>query len=359
MNDYKTFVADLVAGKDPEASRAELEALLQWLAGRRNKAATLIEAAFSIHGVPPDEAGARTRDYLDSSLFKDETDYYRLFGLSPNSSLEAVRTRHKQLLQIFHPDRHLQHREWFTERTEQLNKAYACLRLRYDERDEGERGPRARSKPHGSYRPADGKARRPNSWAKTPFNASKLRRNLTAWLGSSTVFERRVYVTLFSVPALLMVVYATQRVDESSEHMKLSNAQVDPGLPTDTADSKDPAQTAENTVSGVGERGNVVSPPETHQTTTSRTLRRGVETSKFHWLMKKYLLLVENTPTDPTAGFEDIPNAPTSSHASREPRYPDTSTISGNRRLCPQLDISGRNREWKKWKTGYESCEDE
>lgn len=327
MNSYKTFIGNVVGGKVPEASCAELEALLQWLAGRRNKAAALIDAAFGIHGVPSDEAGAHVRDYLDSSLFKDETDYYRLFGLNPNSSLEAVRMRHKQLLQIFHPDRHLQHREWFTKRTEQLNKAYACLRLRHDEPDGEERGPRARSRPHSSWKQANNKARRPIAWSRTPSNASKLRRKLTAWLGSSNVFERRVYVAVFSVPALLMVVYATQRVDESSEHVKLSNGQVEPGAPTDMTDSKNRAQTTGNTVRGVSERANVVSLPETHPTTTSLALRRGVESSELHWLMKEHLLFVEDTSAHPKVGSGDLPIGPTpSGYTSREPTYSDSPT---------------------------------
>ena len=106
MDGYKKFVAELVRGGLPEPSAAELNGLLHWLVGRSNEAAKSIETAFSVHGIPGDLARRHTLAYLDQTLFRHRDDYYRLFGLTPDCSLNEIRRRHKQLLQIFHPDRH-------------------------------------------------------------------------------------------------------------------------------------------------------------------------------------------------------------------------------------------------------------
>lgn len=214
MADYGQFIGRLVQGESPTASSAELNALLHWLAGRRNQEATSVETAFRAHGASTDAARRQTLRYLDSTLFRRHQDYYGLFGLSADSSLSAIRARHKKLLQTFHPDRHTRDRDWFTSRTEQLNRAYAFLK-----KNHGKPQPAAASSRPAPAGPAAAAAPRPRAAAKTvrkqrPSPAVfkvRLRRRLQAYLGNSLRFEKRLYIALYSVPAILfLVVYLNQ-----------------------------------------------------------------------------------------------------------------------------------------------------
>lgn len=204
MRAYTTFINRLVDGELPAASPGEFGALLHWLAGRRNEAAVSIEKAFNARGLPPELARHHTLRYLDRSLFFDRDDYYRLLGLTPDCDFSAIRARHKQLLQIFHPDRHTEDRDWFTERAEQLNRAYAYLREHHGKLPSRAtsstiaKPPRAAKKPFSTG---------PRLNLRVSFAARKnrLRRKLKTYLGNAASFERRFYVFLYSVPAILLL----------------------------------------------------------------------------------------------------------------------------------------------------------
>lgn len=205
MADYGQFIGRLVRGEIPTASTAELDALLHWLAGRSNEQAAAVATAFNAHGASTDTARRHALRYLDSTLFRRHHDYYRLFGLSPNASLSAIRTRHKQLLQTFHPDRHTQDRDWFTNRTEQLNRAYAYLKRHHGKPRPVADAPRAATAAAAPRRTqAAAPARRKQRPSLAVYKA-RLRRRLQAYLGNPLRFERRLYIVLYSVPAILFL----------------------------------------------------------------------------------------------------------------------------------------------------------
>lgn len=211
MAGLQVFVGKLISGETPTATAAELDALLQWLAGRRNQAANMVEDAFRIRGIPSNEARRCILQYLDSCLFCHGDDYYRLLGVSPGASFSVIRGRHKQLLQIFHPDRQQDELAWFTERTEQLNRAYAYLKENHGKSRPGNAAPKRRPAPtviRKSRLSASGKV---SPWKSVIANKNKLRRTLKVHLGTPEQFERRFYVALFLVPVIaLLIVYLNQ-----------------------------------------------------------------------------------------------------------------------------------------------------
>lgn len=232
MGAYEVFIADLVRGKLPAASPAELNGLLHWLAGRSNEAAVSIDRAFNAQGTPRELARRHTLLYLDYTLFCHRKNHYRLFGLTPECSLSEIRARHKQLLQIFHPDRHADDREWFTERTEQLNRAYAYLQANHGRSRSGNTSsdtsstvnprPTAPRKPSTTSVP-----KKPGLWRSLAANKNRFRRKLKAYIGNPLVFERRLYVVLYSIPILLLVlVYLHHADDTYGEHASSSGEQV-------------------------------------------------------------------------------------------------------------------------------------
>lgn len=233
MRDYEEFITRVVDGRSPAGSAAELRALLHWLAGRRNEAAVSIEAAFNARGIPSDSARRHTLCYLDNNLFLQGDDYYRLLGLTPDSTFSEIRARHKQLLQIFHPDRHTEDRDWFTERTEQLNQAYAYLNAQHGKtRSESAPAADANKKPAA----ATPEPRHVAFWKagllRTPAaSKSGMRERLRTYLGSSARFERRLYIILGSIPALLLLfvyLYESQEA-ESQEHRSVADSSDDIG----------------------------------------------------------------------------------------------------------------------------------
>lgn len=213
MAGYKDFIGKLVTGECPVATSAELEALLHWLAGRRNDASMRIEAGFKAHGIPAVAARHHTLRYLDSSLFCHANDYYRLFGLSPDSSFYAIRARHKQLLQIFHPDRHPSDGAWFTERTEQLNHAYAWLKTHHGKQQHPRVSSADNPIPTVVRKPRSGRARRAGIWQSLAANKNSIRQELKARIGNPHRFERRLYVILYSIPAILLLVVYLGHLD--------------------------------------------------------------------------------------------------------------------------------------------------
>lgn len=215
---YTDFIGGLVRGDVSPPTSGQLDALLHWLVGRHNPAAESIAAAFHAQGVAEDSAQERTLLYLDAVLFSHEKDPYRLFGLMPGCDLDAIRARHKRLLQVFHPDRHKDHEQWFTERSERLNQAYAYLKAHHG-RPHSTLSSATITPPPAPRRPArtaTAPARSP--WQSLAANRGALRRQLKAHLGSSDHLERRVYIILFAVPVVLLVVVYLKQSEPLEQH---------------------------------------------------------------------------------------------------------------------------------------------
>lgn len=204
MPGYQVFIGKLISGETPPATFAQLEALLHWLAGRRNHAADMIETAFRSHGVPSNLARRYTLKYLDSSLFSNPNDYYRLFGLQPDCSGAEIRTRHKQLLQIFHPDRHQDQHAWFTARTEQLNSAYAYLRRHHGTQQSHYTPPAGRSARSAAPRSRTKEHATPGLWQVMAANKHRIRQKLKAHLGNPDRFEKRFLIAIYAIPVVLL-----------------------------------------------------------------------------------------------------------------------------------------------------------
>lgn len=219
MHNYKEFVSKLVDGEAPVVETEELDAVLHWLVGRHTEAAKSVQIAFDELGVSAKAARRGTLRYLDTALFRDKPDYYALLGLSANCDDTEIRNRHKKLLQIFHPDRHTEDRDWFTERAERLNEAYAYLR-KHHKRHQTE------SRTYTTPTPDLGKAghgtRRPRSrWRTLTARKAKLRQRLYAYLGSSERVERRLYIILYSIPAALLAFVYFNQPDVSRERGRM------------------------------------------------------------------------------------------------------------------------------------------
>lgn len=206
MEDRAILIARLVRGEVPAASRVELDALLHWLAGRRNEAALSIAAAFYSHGMSDGPARRLVLGYLDRVLFCHQQDPLRLFGLTPRCSKDEIRARHKQLLQTFHPDRHADHHDWFTARTEQLNEAYAYLQRHHGRSRSGPAASGAGRAKAGSRHEGPARGTRRTPAGRGAVFKLKLREQLKSYVGNPIRFERRLYIVLYSIPAVLFLV---------------------------------------------------------------------------------------------------------------------------------------------------------
>lgn len=213
MSRYQNFIGKLVNGGCVDASPVEFDALLHWLAGRKNRDAELIDMAFRNVGVSPKTAKARTLRYLDNNLFCHGNDYYGLFGLQPASSIDVVRARHKQMMQIFHPDRHPDESAWFTKRAEQLNQAYRQLQKQHRLRKREDREAAEWAESGRSNQSARGPVAPLNRGRTRGTNKDRFRQQLKAKLGDARRFERRLYVILFSILALVVLIVYLNRLE--------------------------------------------------------------------------------------------------------------------------------------------------
>lgn len=174
--------------------------------GRDSEAARAIRQAFANHDLPAQQIRRQVLLYLDNTLFYHDRDPYRLLGLTPDCSLSDIRLRHKQMLQIFHPDRHPDEEAWFTDRSEQLNRAYAYLKANHGKPGSASMpyaSTVAGSPPPGPTPAAPRQRRRPPP----PVFPTKeaLRRRLNHWLGNPASLQKRVYIALFVVPVLALL----------------------------------------------------------------------------------------------------------------------------------------------------------
>lgn len=218
------FVAAIGGGEAPPAGADELNALLHWLAGRNNADARAVGDAFAERGTS--ETGARRLAmlYLDSTLFADESDPYRLLGLTPGAGLKAIRARHKQLLQMFHPDRHGEDTAWFTRHAERINRAYAQLKSGQGktpaEAESNKPKPAARAKPPRSAAPR----------ASRHVTTAGLQRGLKHRLGNPEKLQKRVFAVLFAVPVLVLaLVFFSNRGGVADQDLVIAAVNDAPG----------------------------------------------------------------------------------------------------------------------------------
>lgn len=195
--------------------------------GRDNEAARAIRQAFANYELPPQQIRRQVLLYLDNTLFRHDRDPYRLLGLMPDCSLDDIRLRHKQMLQVFHPDRHPDEEAWFKDRSEQLNRAYAYLKANHGKPGSAYMpyaGTVAGSPPPGPTASAPRQRRR----SPPPVHPKKeaLRRRLNHWLGDPASLQKRVYIVLFAMPVLaLLLLYLS------------SDSRVEPTASTIVADA--------------------------------------------------------------------------------------------------------------------------
>lgn len=215
-------------GENPAASPAQIEGLLDWIVAHQNDPS----GTTRIGGldVPVNSVNARIIAYLDHALFSRNADPYRVLGLTPTCTAVAIRGRYKRLLQVFHPDRHADDQGWFTSCTEEINRAYAYLKVNH-------------GKPGGAEAPFEGLATRPgrpgadSEWrrreqkpaATVNINKTRVRRRLHTLLGDSGTLKKRVYIAMFVIPAaLLLIVYMNNPVLVSER--KVTTAQNTPDV---------------------------------------------------------------------------------------------------------------------------------
>lgn len=206
----------LSIGEFPKADSELLDGLLNWLAGRKTPDANAVQAGFEQSGTSPEEARRLTLLYLDATLFAHAGDPYRLFGLTPDAKEERIRSRHKWLLQVFHPDRHASDKEWFTARSEQINQAYGYLKGK---------STHLTSSQVNSY--GNNAANRTSTTGQhdTQFGVAKgkrfdrndktrLRRTLKNYFGSEASLQQKLFLILTVVPIVLLLgVYLSNRGD--------------------------------------------------------------------------------------------------------------------------------------------------
>lgn len=247
MVKYGSFVGSLIRDEVPAASATEFEALLHWLAGRRNDAAASMKEAFDAHDVSSEAARHHALRYLDHSLFRHQQDYYRLFGLKPDCSFSAIRARHKQLLQTFHPDRHSDDQDWFTMRTEQLNRAYAYLKSNHGKPRSTAASPRpaARPTPDGTRTRRAEAPRATKRWKSAAAYKVWLRRNLKMFIGNPARFERRLYIVLYSVPAILFLIVYLNQLEVSDGAEGAGDSAADSRMPVKYHRADDGSDSAE------------------------------------------------------------------------------------------------------------------
>lgn len=202
---YTTLISKLARGETPIAKPEELESLLHWLAERGNVGAQQIHRAFEIAGVDTTRARRLTLIYLDNTLFSGASnDPYRLFGLSPDCDFSNIRSVHKRLLQIFHPDKHKLDKPWFTERTERINKAYEIIK-EYHGKPGGR--PVATKVSSGMAAPVKTTSSGAQSLSLWGYFSDKtqLRRVLNDISGGSNKLQSRIYIILLAVPILFLL----------------------------------------------------------------------------------------------------------------------------------------------------------
>ncbi len=147
--------------------------------------------------IPPQEIAARAGSLLACLEAPGSDDYYQILGVTPTATPQEIRDAWIGRVSIYHPDRHPEKADWFTQQVARLNEAYQTLkdpgrREDYDARRrredlEGQRGE--------SIAPRHAPTRQPRV---TVLSRGLLRRRLpTIITGASVVAAVLLVASLF------------------------------------------------------------------------------------------------------------------------------------------------------------------
>jgi hypothetical protein len=196
MDDGPTWpgrLAEALAEGLPGPVVAErLDVLLRWMADPQADEARPLARAIEARGLAPGAAREAAFALLEHVLFGAGSDEpHRVLGLRAGTDARTVQARYHRLVQLYHPDRNQGEREWLTERTERLNRAYSQLKRQ---------GPDAAAVP--GPRPAA--AARPPApdypRAAYPRESVNIRRHL----GSARQARRRIFLGLAAASMALL-----------------------------------------------------------------------------------------------------------------------------------------------------------
>ncbi|MDZ7841335.1 MAG: DnaJ domain-containing protein [Gammaproteobacteria bacterium] len=200
--------------------------------GRDSGAARAVAEAFERRDLPNQQARRQVLLYLDNTLFRHDRDPYRLLGLTPDCRLADIRLRHKQLLQVFHPDRHPDEQDWFTDRSERLNRAYAYLKANHGKPGSTSIPTETTVTGTSSPGPAARQSPKPQRNPRQTFtDKDDLRRRLQSWLGNPANLQQREYIVVIAVPILLLLLLYlsnSARFNQAAPSVVLSPTESDP-----------------------------------------------------------------------------------------------------------------------------------
>ena len=115
-------------GRTTALPASRLDALLLWLSNPENPHAADLDTAIRHVGLSRLQASERAYDLLDQLLFEHAgPPSLRTLGLTTEADPRLTKQRYRRLIQVYHPDRHSDHNDWASRRTERINLAFrAC-----------------------------------------------------------------------------------------------------------------------------------------------------------------------------------------------------------------------------------------
>ena len=138
--------------------------------------------------------------FLDQLLIANPNNYNDLFmhGLSK----AQAKTRYRQLIGLFHPDRGAQDPAWLTYRAERINTAYSRFIEALDAKSENTNPPK--SEPTSTVRLSTSAVVKPKLKTKRRVILPFSTRDLRKWLGSPEKFEKHVFIGLIGLAAFIV-----------------------------------------------------------------------------------------------------------------------------------------------------------
>ncbi len=186
---------------DPTLMRYIDEILCWWFAPGTEKQLDARRALVSGDGAQCNE---RFEEFVDQLLIANPDNYQKLF--SPALSRARAKTRYRQLIRLFHPDRGAKNQAWLTYRAERVNASYS----RFAERKEQAlKSSRITQKPNATA-PAIQVASQSSGKKKAGRNKRRLifpisRPGMRRLLGSAEKFQRQLVVWMIGLATLFVV----------------------------------------------------------------------------------------------------------------------------------------------------------
>ncbi|MBK1722291.1 J domain-containing protein [Thiocystis violacea] len=230
-------------GRPSRALERHLDALLLWLSNPNNPRAAELDRAMGHQ--PLSRAAATDRAYrmLDALLFaSDGQAGAATLGLPEDADLTTAKQRYRRLVQVYHPDHHPDRAAWATQRTDQLNRAFAAYR----------KAPSAR-KAHGGARSPGrnaGQRRADSLWTRAletwrvageqlwPASWERLQ----AFLGTLTTANKLILASTVAMLGLVILLSAVSFGDKPKPVPKIIHHRLD--TPLDTASNRPPPREA-------------------------------------------------------------------------------------------------------------------